>query len=91
MQDQGWQGRQSTRPGSVRRRLQPDWIAAQAPLGGPCPVPPWASGECRLRSSLDRSRFGASNANATMDFMEMAEDRFGGRSRSSGARSTGGG
>ncbi len=27
----------------------------------------------------------------TMDFVEMAEDRFGGRSRSSGARSTGGG
>jgi hypothetical protein len=40
--------RRSTGPGSVRRRLRPNRIAAQAPMGGPCPIPPWASGECRI-------------------------------------------
>lgn len=35
------------RASSLRWHLRPNWIAKQAPMGGPCLVPPRASGECR--------------------------------------------
>ncbi len=36
------------RAGSLRRRLRPNWMAAQAQTGAPCPLPHRASGECPL-------------------------------------------
>jgi transposase len=39
------------RAGGLRRRLRPRWIATQAPMGGPCPVPPGHPGNVGGRTA----------------------------------------